>query len=134
MPIIYTEAAGLEHHVKVGPTHSCVDLVKEFTALRHHSTGAWREGAKVLDNRNMIAGTAIATFVRGRYPNQAHNNHAAFFLRHGPNGFWVIDQWAEDRYKPRVSARYISSFGRNRDGTYPRASDNADAFSIIELN
>ncbi len=79
----------------------------------------------------MIAGTAIATFENGRYPNRPRGNHAAFFLRHGPNGFWVIDQWRGDG-KPLITARYLQSRGTTRDGAYSRPSDNAVAFSVIE--
>jgi len=96
-------------------------------------TAKWREGASVLGNKTILKGTAIATFVRGHYANHAHGNHAAFFLRHGPSGFWIMDQWA-DAKKLLVSSRFISSQGKRRDGTFIRSSDNADAFSIIEPN
>jgi len=128
MPYVYVRVDDLENHEKVG-TKLCVALIQTFTDAG--MTASWRQGAAVLGNKAMLKGTAIATFIRGRYPNQAHGNHAAFFLRHGPNGFWVMDQWLADQKKV-VSARYIESKGRLTDGTFRRASDNADAFSIIE--
>jgi hypothetical protein len=134
MPIIYPDAPRLERHPKVG-NKDCVALVKEFTILKNVSTSRWREGEPVLDNRHIAAGTVIATFVRGRYPNRSAGNHAAFYLRPGPGGFWVIDQWKSDRDKPNITARWIPSRGaKKRDGTYPLASDNAQAFSIVEIN
>lgn len=48
-----------------------------------------------------------------------------------------MDQWKDKSgQKPRpVTSRYISArrVKQNVDGTWYRASDNADAFSIIEL-
>ena len=102
MPYIYVRVDDLENHEKVG-TKQCVALIQTFTDAG--MTASWRQGAAVLGNKAMLKGTAIATFVRGRYPNQAHGNHAAFFLRHGPNGFWVMDQWLADQKK--VSRRDI---------------------------
>ena len=128
MPYIYVRVDDLENHEKVG-TKQCVALIQAFTDAG--MTASWRQGAAVLGNKAMLKGTAIATFIRGRYPNQAHGNHAAFFLRHGPNGFWVMDQWADPR-KLSISSRYIRSKGKTQDGGFDRASDNADAFSIIE--
>jgi hypothetical protein len=101
----------------------------------------WAAGQNVLGNKRIAPGTAIATFVKGRYMSSAHGNHAAFFLRQGApgDGFWVIDQWDDASpnrgRKPFISARYIRSLHRkqNVDGTWPFASDNADAYSVIEL-
>ena len=120
----------LESHEKVG-TKQCVALIQAFTDAG--MTASWRQGAAVLGNKAMLKGTAIATFVRGRYPNQAHGNHAAFFLRHGPNGFWVMDQWA-DPLKKFVSSRYIRAKTKNAEGRFASPSDDANAFSIIEPN
>lgn len=133
MPYIYTDANRLEKTKKVGGG-DCVALIRHYARVPQHS--AWREGEKVLDNPKMRQGMAIATFVNGRYPNKATGNHAAFFLRHGPkgDGFWVIDQWKSNATKQLVTARYIpvKKAPRKQDGSYVQASDNADAFSIIE--
>jgi len=130
MPFIYTRVDSLQLHEKVG-TKQCVALIQAFTGAGN--TSSWRQGARVLDNKDILKGTAIATFVRGIYPNHAHGNHAAFFLRHGPKGFWVMDQWA-DPIKELVSSRFIPTRGKSKDGTFVRPSDNADAYSIIEPN
>lgn len=136
MPRLYPDANRLGDTPKVGTT-DCVALVQFYATLPNHS--AWKAGEKVLDNPRIRLGTAIATFVNGRYPNKKTGNHAAFFLRHGPkgDGFWVMDQWKDKPgQKPRpVTSRYISArhVKRNADGSWYRASDNAEAFSIIEL-
>lgn len=118
-------------------TNDCVALVQFYARAPNHRQ--WKAGEPVLDNPAMRPGTAIATFVKGRYPNNATGQHAALFLRHGPkgDGFWVMDQWKDKPgQRPRsIEARYIRSQHRaqNKDGTWYWASDNADAFSIIEL-
>jgi hypothetical protein len=136
VPYIYSAVSSLNGKAKVGTTQ-CVALVQHFGGVPH--TSRWREGQKVLANHSIRPGTAIATFVKGRYPNTRTGNHAALFLRHAPNGFWVIDQWKDDRpeplnRKPKISARLVLSRGKkqNADGSWPSASDNADAFSTIE--
>lgn len=63
------------------------------------------------------------------YPNKISGNHAAFFLRHGPNGIWVIDQY---KGKKHIASRFLPSMGKNKDGSYLDPSNNADAFSVIE--
>ena len=128
MPYVHSQVDGLQHHKKVGTTQ-CVALVQEFTSAG--ATASWRQGLGVLGNKAMLKGTAIATFVRGRYPNLAHGNHAALFLRHGPNGFWMMDQWAGVK-KLTVSSRFIKSLGKSPGGAYNDSSNNADAFFIIE--
>jgi hypothetical protein len=133
MPVIYLAAPLLERKAKVGDK-DCVALVKEYTILKGMSTYAWKQGEKVLGNKGVTTGTAIATFVKGKYLSHPTGNHAAFFLRQGPGGIWVIDQWKNDKDKPFITSRWIQSRGRNKDGSYPRASDNADAFSVIEIN
>lgn len=133
MPYIYRQVSSLAGNQKVGSTQ-CVALVQFYAGVPHHSN--WKQGAGVIGNREIIPGTAIATFIRGRYPSRPHGNHAAFFLRHDADGFWVIDQW-KDRpgQTPRnIEARYIRSrhVKQSADGSWPYASDNADAFSVIE--
>lgn len=137
MPFIYPPAAKLEGKEKVGSTQ-CVALIQFYAdAPNHH---AWRPGAAVIGNKDILPGTAIATFVNGRYPSLATGNHAALFLQYGVNGFWVMDQWKStgppsENTKPTISSRFIRSLGRrqNRNGSWFRASDNADAYSIIEV-
>ena len=137
MPYIYPAAATLERKPKVGTT-DCVALAQYYA--RAPNTQMWREGKPVLNNPDIVPGTAIATFVKGRYPSHKHGNHAAFFLRHDApgRGFWIIDQWDDTSghrgTKRYISARpiYVKNGDKRADGTWPEASDNANAFSIIE--
>jgi len=80
-------------------------------------------------NQSIRKGTAIATFVNGRYPNLASGNHAAFYTSQDADGMWIMDQFAG---KPRVSMRHITFQGQNADGNFANPNNNADAFSIIE--
>lgn len=59
------------------------------------STGAWREGAKITEgDATVLAGTAIATFVDGKYPGPGKDKHAAIYLGQDATGIQVLDQWA----------------------------------------
>jgi hypothetical protein len=135
MPYVYPSAGALEGKAKVDGG-DCVELIRHYTGAPE--TATWKAGALVLDNKSIAPGTAIATFVNGRYPNKPKGNHAAFFLRHGApgTGFWVIDQWKEDPTKgkkPVISARpiYVKNAKPNADGSWAGASDDARAFSVV---
>lgn len=128
MPFVYLEAAALQRKPKLGDG-GCVALVRGLTGLKNRPTISWRQGERVLGNKTIRPGTAIATFVNGRWPRTNTGKHAAFFLRQDGNRIWIIDQWAE---KELIESRPISPLGIRKDGTYPRTSDNADAFFVIE--
>lgn len=78
MPYVYRDVASL----KTNPPHAlvgngdCVARIKHFVSgLKALPTSAWKAGQNVLEEGAKIeAGTAIATFVKGRYPNRAHGN------------------------------------------------------------
>jgi hypothetical protein len=125
-------SAQLAKHKKVG-IKECVALVQQFGLGAGPST-AWKEGDAVLGNKDIASGTAIATFVKGRYPSLRHGNHAAFFIAQAVDGFWVMDQWRDDGKKPLVSKRLIRTEGKKQlaNGTWPGGGDNAYAYSIIE--
>lgn len=129
MPYIYTNLDTLDHSDKVG-SHQCVALIQTYTHAP--ATSAWKEGQRVSDASSIVKGTAIATFVAGRYPNKSRGNHAAFFVAKGAGGIWILDQWADDKTKPKVSKRFIKNKGKNKAGAYLDPSNNADAYSIIE--
>ena len=122
----YFHAAALQRKQKIGDG-DCVTLIKEFTSAG--PTMRWRAGAEVLNNPAIRPGTAIATFVKGRYPNHPTGNHAAFFLRHGVDGFWVIDQY---KGRPFIQSRFISIKNLTTNGAFIDPSNNARAFSVIE--
>lgn len=136
MPYISPGVATLIGKKKVG-NGDCVPLVREFTTLPSHLF--WKPGERVLDNPHIRPGTAIATFVHERYQNKKTGNHAAFFLRYDApgTGFWVVDQWTGKPSKPvrNIERHLIKVLGYKqfKDGNWYWASNNAEAFSIIEV-
>jgi hypothetical protein len=134
MPFVYREVNELKDHALIG-TGDCVVLIKEFVpALAKVSTSAWRAGARVVDVKNLARGTAIATFVEGRYPRLDTGNHAAFYIASAGAGFYVMEQWKNDKSKPRVSMRLIRPGLTKRDGSLREPSNAAQAFYMIELS
>ena len=129
MPYIYANVDELEGYKKVG-SKQCVDLIKHYAGLP--PTALWKEGESVVGSATIKKGTAIATFIDGRYPSRATGNHAAFYISKDAGGIWVMDQWSNDATKPLVSKRYIRAKGKLANGQYIDASNNADAYSIIE--
>jgi hypothetical protein len=128
MAYIYTKAAELKGKPVVG-TRQCVALVQEFAGAP--VTSRWRQGEAVVGNAQLRAGTAIATFVNGRYPNRKHGNHAALYVRQGVGCIYIVDQWKAEN-KTRISLRMIQSQGTDKNGKFIHPSDNADAFFVIE--
>ncbi|XLZ68827.1 BPSL0067 family protein [Massilia sp. SR12] len=129
MSYVYSNAHNLDKQEKVG-TFECVALVQHFANAP--ITSAWRKGDQVMGNKSLSPGTAIATFVNGRYPNLPHGNHAAFYLGQDAGGIYVVDQWRDMQNKPTISKRFIRSKGKSKSGGYIEPSNNADAFSVIE--
>jgi hypothetical protein len=100
----------------------CVAFVKK--AADAPETARWTEGANVREDYLTIpAGTAIATFVDGEYPNRSTGNHAAFFVSGDADGVVVWDQWSGQPVHKR-KMRF-----RNGKGS---PSNDASAFSVIE--
>lgn len=58
--------------------HQCVALVRHYAGAP--ATLAWKQGEAVLGNRLLRKGTAIATFVNGKYANHQQGNHAALYM------------------------------------------------------
>jgi len=128
MPYVYARAAELKGRPVVGSRH-CVALVQQYAGAP--VTANWRQGELVVGNASLKPGTAIATFVDGRYPNRRHGNHAAFYIGQAANGIYVADQWKSDS-KTAISIRLIRSQGKDVHGNFISPSNNADAFSVIE--
>lgn len=128
-PFIYTQIKSLEGKPKVG-TKQCVALVKKYTPFVG-ATSTWREGSKVKGNTKIAAGTAIATFVNGVYPNKSSGNHAAYYISQSGSGIRIMDQWSNDKNKPTISSRSIRFKGQNSNDSYITPSNNGDAFSVI---
>ncbi len=132
MPFVYSYASKLDGKAKVG-SKQCVALIQHYSPTVGQ-TSQWKEGEPVLGNLTIEPGTAIATFVKGKYASLSTGNHAAFFLEHAVDGFYVVDQWSNDDTKPRISKRLIRTKGRKQldDGRWPESSNNAYAYAIIE--
>ncbi|MGV7210548.1 BPSL0067 family protein [Oxalobacteraceae bacterium A2-2] len=128
MSYIYSKAAELKGQPVVG-SRQCVALVQHYAGAP--VTSNWRQGETVLGNATIKPGTAIATFVKGRYPNHSHGNHAALYVGQTVDGIYIADQWKANG-KTEISVRLIRSLGKDKKGNYVRASDNADAFFVIE--
>lgn len=129
MPYVYANVDALQDTPMVR-NKQCVAL------LQHHAnlpkTTTWKEGKPVLGDTALAKGTAIATFVDGRYLSLPKGNHAAFYISQDADGIWVMDQWANDPKKPNVSARRIRKKGKHPNGQYIDPSNNAEAYSVIE--
>ncbi|ELX11017.1 hypothetical protein Jab_2c31190 [Janthinobacterium sp. HH01] len=103
----------------------CVTLVKEFSNAP--AASLWSEGEKAVDlvkTGRIASGTVIATFVKGRYPNHAHGNHAAIFVKAIPGGIVVFDQWRT--HKP---VERIIRFGRPAG---VGAAQRPELYSVVE--
>lgn len=129
MPHVYAQVDDLDGTEKVG-SKQCVALLQHYANLPR--TTSWKEGTVVLGDLTLAKGTAIATFVDGKYPNQGSGNHAAFYISQTLGGIWVMDQWASDTSKPKVSKRFLRKKGKNAAGAYIDPSNNAEAYSVID--
>ncbi|MGO4376716.1 BPSL0067 family protein [Pseudoduganella sp. RAF53_2] len=128
MAYVCSAAADLQAKPMVG-NHQCVALVRTYAGAP--VTLAWHQGDAVVGNSAVKVGTAIATFVNGRYPNRNHGNHAALYMGDGLGGIYVMDQW-KGKKNGIITKRFIKSLGRDKQGNFIRPSNNADAFSVIE--
>lgn len=108
-------------------SHSCAALVQGTLPIGRADT--WRAGTPVRGNGHLIKkGTPIATFVDGYYPNRDTGNHVAYYLEQSRTHLHVIEQF---KGLSAVQSRWMRFGPRNPDGTYPNASNNGSAFSVI---
>ena len=130
-PYVYSKVDDLEGKEKVSLT-SCASLVQWYTRAPGDAKKTWREGIKVRGNGGTIKrGTAVATFVNGRYPSGLHGKHAALYLEQDATGEWVMDQW-EGESKPTISKRLMLFKGKTGDGkSFVDPANNGDALSVI---
>jgi hypothetical protein len=132
MAYIYSGVSRLQGKPLVG-NGNCALMVEYYGKLPSHSH--WHEGLRVVEQKEIGPGTAIATFEDGRYPNKPHNNHVAFFVRFGTrsldgswNSIWIMEQF---KASGRIQLRELRSKGKTGNH-WIDPSNNADAFSIIE--
>lgn len=128
MSYVYSKAAELKGQRVVG-SRQCVALVQHYAGAP--TTANWRQGEAALGNTQLKQGTAVATFVKGRYANQRHGNHAALFVGQSVGGIYIADQWKATG-KTEISVRLVRSLGKDKKGNYIDPSNNADAFFVIE--
>ena len=76
---------------KIVDNGQCVSFVQVAAGVPN--TKLWKQGLVVKGNYGILTGTAIATFVDGKYPNWAHGNHAAIYVKQDDIGIWVWEQW-----------------------------------------
>lgn len=126
MPCVYSDAEKLATKPLVG-TKQCVALIKQFTSAP--PTAMWKAGKSVKGNVLLAKGTAIATFVDGKYPNHASGNHAAFYISQDSVGIWVVDQWSTSK---TLQKRRLTFKGQDENGNFISPSNNGDAFLVIE--
>lgn len=105
----------------------CVALVKNCAGAPE--TTKWKQGAPVRGNLSIQAGTAIATFVDGKYPNLRHGNHAAIYISQDAKGIQVYDQWLGNKQKP-IHIRTLRWGGDPNDPE--NVSNDGNHFSVIE--
>ena len=129
MSYTYPQVDKLEGTAKVG-SKQCVALVQHYA--KAPVTGLWVEGKNVLETTSLAKGTAIATFVGGKYLSHATGNHAGLYLSQDAHGIWIMDQWLSDVTKPKISKRYLRKRGTLKNGSFVDSSNNADAFSVIK--
>ena len=112
----------------------CVALIKILVpGLMQIGTINWKEGAAVKGSPGLARGTAIATFVKGRYPQSGSTGkHACIFLAHSGAGIWVLDQYTRSETIIRRHIGIPRDHKQRDDGTWPNASNNALSFSVIE--
>ena len=122
MPYIARDFADQKELVGNG---QCVTLVKKFSnapAASQCSEG--QSVTELVKSGRITSGTVIATFVKGRYQNHPHGNHAAIFVKAIPGGIVVFDQWRT--HKP---VERIIRFGRPRN---VGAAQRPELYSVVE--
>lgn len=126
MSYIYEEAELLEKLPTVG-TKQCVALIKLYA--KAPASSLWKEGEAVKGSFLLKKGSAIATFVKGKYPNHGTGNHAAFYVGQDAAGILVVDQWSSSG---TIRKRRLPFLGKDKNGNFVTPSNNGDAFSVVE--
>ena len=124
MSYTYAQVDKLEDTAKVG-SKQCVALVQH--CAKAPATSLWGEGKIALGTTSLTKGTAIATFVGGKYLGHTTGNHAGLYLSQDAGGIWIMDQWLSDATKPKISNRYLRKKGKLKNGNFVDPSNNAEA-------
>jgi hypothetical protein len=131
MPFVFNDVDQLQDQPKAGDG-GCVALIKKYIpALAEVHTSRWRAGELVVDVKHLPRGTAIATFVNGRYPGLKTGNHATLYIATAGAGFYAMEQFLAKRL---IGRRRIEPGRTTRAGVlFTSPSDSAQAFYVIEL-
>lgn len=137
---IYSAVASLQGRDKIGQG-DCVELVRSLVpTLRDRPTRAWVQGDKVTDVADQLKpGTAIATFLCGRYPQDSYTGkHAALFVgvkRRDANGkvveIVIMDQWKSKRSIGSRPLRLRGTPGSQCNGGRYDASNKLEDYYVI---
>lgn len=122
VPVIYSSYIcknASSYQGKVVGNGECVDLIKRCSGAPN--TRHWRPGKPVWGNA-IPAGTAIATFKRGKYPNR-RGYHAAIYSHQTHEGIYVWDQW-------RGKAVHLRLIKANQIHKDP--GNNANRYRVIQ--
>jgi hypothetical protein len=98
----------------------CVSFVTTVCPTIPVSTNAWKKGALVKGNTDILPGTAIATFNN----KDKYSGHAAIYDGQTSNGINVVDQWVTPPASP-IHQRTLK-FGAHGN------SNNGDNFYVID--
>jgi hypothetical protein len=95
---------------------------------------AWKEGKKIKKlDAPLPKGTAIATFIDGKYPSHTHGNHAAIYVGQNAEGLQVYDQWCKkDKLTGKIEYQPVHPRTIYFSHTHGLLSNNGNAFSVIE--
>lgn len=91
----------------VGDGH-CVSFIKRCTKAPR--TANWRPG-EIVQGRELVPGTIIATFDGQNYPSRT-GYHAAIYISQDKSGIWVWDQWQGKPVHQRL-IRWHNRFASN---------------------
>ena len=90
------------------------------------STIGWKAGKALTQGERLIAaGTAIATFVDGKYPGPGKDKHAAIYLGQDSLGIQVLDQWASQGKVLKRTIRWVVAAGA-------KIQNDATKYAVIE--
>jgi hypothetical protein len=98
----------------------CVSYVKQVCPSLPATSG-WKKGAVVKDNKEIVAGTVIATFNdSGKY-----FGHAAIYVRQDSAGVYVHDQYVSGANPKPVGPRTLR-------WNAPRNVNNGSCYYVVE--
>jgi hypothetical protein len=116
----YTELPATENQKHPNYCGQCVSYVRTVCPSMP-GTPSWKKGKAVKDNKDILPGTAIATF------NAAGNyfGHAAIYVSQNKEGIVVYDQWVTLPGPKAIGPRTLRWGARG-------LANNGDGFYVVE--